>query len=97
MAASVSVEVSSFPRSNPSSSSPSSIRNESVKGPNVIKERKRSNLSNPSLDTRDQALLELLRKEDKENLEIPDADVSFAVSIMPILQSLPTKKMNLRN
>ena len=59
---------------------------------NVINESKRSKLSKPSLDTTDQALLELLRKEDKDNKEIPDADVSFANSIVPILQSLPPEK-----
>ena len=59
---------------------------------NLINESKRSKLSKPSLDTTDQALLELLRKEDKDNMEIPDADVSFANSIVPILQSLPAKK-----
>ena len=91
---SVSAEVSSLPQSNPSSSSPSSTRNESVKRgdtANVINESKRSKLSKPSLDTTDQALLELLRKEDKDNMEIPDADVGFANSIVPILQSLPAK------
>ena len=91
----VSIEVFSLTRSNPSSSSPSSTRNESVKRgdtANVINESKRSKLSKPSLDTTDQALLELLRKEDKDNMEIPDADVSFANSIVPILQSLPAKK-----
>ena len=62
---------------------------------NVINESKRSKLSKPSLDTTDQALLELLRKEDKDNMEIPDADVSFANSIVPILQSLPAKKTRL--
>ena len=62
---------------------------------NVINESKRSKLSKPSLDTTDQALLELLRKEDKDNMEIPDADVSFANSIVPILQSLPAKKNRL--
>ena len=95
---SVSVEVSSIPQSNPSSSPPSSTRNESVKRggtANVINESKRSKLSKPSLDTTDQALLELLRKEDKDNMEIPDADVSFANSIVPILQSLPAKKNRL--
>ena len=96
---SVSVEVSSIPQSNPSSSPPSSTRNESVKRggtANVINESKRSKLSKPSLDTTDQALLELLRKEDKDNMEIPDADVSFANSIVPILQSLPAKKTDLQ-
>ena len=95
---SVSVEVSSIPQSNPSSSSPSSTRNESVKRSdtaNVINESKRSKLSKPSLDTTDQALLALLRKEDKDNMEIIDADVSFANSIVPILQSLPAKKNRL--
>ena len=91
---SVSVEVSLLPWSSPSSSSPSSTRNESVKRvdtTDVINESKRSKLSKPSLDTTDQALLELLRKEDKDNMEIPDADVGFANSIVPILQSLPAK------
>ena len=63
---------------------------------NVINESKRSKLSKPSLDTTDQALLELIRKEDKDNMEIPDANVSFANSIVPILQSLPPKKTNLQ-
>ena len=81
---SVSVEVSSLPRSNPSSSSTSSTRNGSVK-------RKRSKLSKPSLDTADQALLKYYAKK-IEMMEIPDADVSFANSIVPILQSLPAKK-----
>ena len=92
---SVSFEVSLIPQSNPSSSPPSSTRNESVKRGgigNVINESKRSKLSKPSLDTTDQALLELLRKEDKDSMEVPDADVSFANSIVPILQSLPAKK-----
>ena len=95
---SVSVEVSAIPQSNPTSSPSSSTRNESVKRggtANVINESKRSKLSKPSLDTTDQALLELLRKEDKDNMEIPDADVSFANSIVPILQSLPAKKPRL--
>ena len=94
---SVSVEVSSIPQSNPSSSPPSLTRNQSVNRggtTNVINESKRSKLSKPSLDTTDQALLELLRKEDKGNMEIPDA-VSFANSIVPILQSLPAKKNQL--
>ena len=68
-----SMEVSSLPRSNPSSSSPSSTRNESVKRvddtTNVMIESKRSKLSKPSLHTTDQALLELLRKEDKDNMD----------------------------
>ena len=96
---SVSAEVSSLPQSNPSSSSPSSTRNESVKRGNttkVINENKRRKLSKPSLDTTDQALLELLRREDKDNMEIPDADVTFANSILPILQLLPAKKTDLR-
>ena len=63
---------------------------------NVINESKRSKLSKPSLDTTDQALLELIRKEDKDNMETPDANVSFANSIVPILQSLPPKKTNLQ-
>ena len=63
---------------------------------NVINESKRSKLSKPSLDTTDQALLELIRKEDKDNMEIPDANVSFANSIVPILQSLPPKKTDLQ-
>ena len=62
---------------------------------NVINESKRSKLSKPSLDTTDQPLLELLRKEDKDNMGIPDADVSFANSIVSILQSLPAKKNRL--
>ena len=95
----VSVEVSSIPQSHPSSSPPFSTRNESVKKggtANVINETKQSKLSKPSLDTTDQALLELLHKEDKGNMEIPDADVSFANSIVPILQSLPAKKIDLQ-
>ena len=67
-----SIEVSSLPRSNPSPSSPSSTRNESVKRgdtTNVINESKRIKLSKPSLHTTDQALLELLRKEDKDNMD----------------------------
>ena len=63
---------------------------------NVINECKRSKLSKPSLDSTDHALLELLRKEDKDNMEIPDADVSFANSIVPIFESLPGKKTNLQ-
>ena len=47
------------------------------------------------MDTTDQALFELLRKEDKGNMEIPDADVSLANSIVPILQSFPAKKKRL--
>ena len=92
---SVSVEVSSLPRSNPSLSPPSSKRSESVKRghtTNVINESRGSKLSKPSLDTTNQVLLELLRKEDKDNMEIPDADVSFANSLVRILQSLPAKK-----
>ena len=41
-------------------------------------------------------ILELLRKEDMDNMEIQDADVSFVNSIVPILQSLPAKKNRLR-
>ena len=41
-------------------------------------------------------VLELLRKEDMDNMEIQDADVSFVNSIVPILQSLPAKKNRLR-
>ena len=92
---SASVEVPSIPRSNPSSSSPSSTRNESVKRgdtTNVINGNKRSKLSKSSLDTTDQALLELLRKEDNDNMDKPDADLSFANNIVPILRSLPAKK-----
>ena len=93
---SVSVEeIFLIPRSNSSSSSPSSTRNKSVNRgdtTSVINESKRSKLSKPSLDTTDQALLELLRKEDKGNMEVPDADVSFVSSILPILQSLLAKK-----
>ena len=37
-------------------------------------------------------VLELLRKEDMDNMEIQDGDVSFVNSIVPILQSLPAKK-----
>ena len=59
---------------------------------NIINESKRSKLSESSLDSTDQALLELLRKEDMDNMEIPDADVSFANSIVPILQLLLEKK-----
>ena len=59
---------------------------------NVINESKQSKLSKPLLDTTDQTLLELLCKEDNYNMEKPDADVSFANSIVPILQSLPPKK-----
>ena len=95
---SASVEVSSIPQSNPSSSPPSPTRNESVKRggtANVINESKRSKLSKPSLDTTDQALSELLRKEDKDNMEIPDADVSFANSIVPILHHFQQKKNRL--
>ena len=62
---------------------------------NIINESKRSKLSESSLDSTDQALLELLRKEDMDNMEIPDADVSFANSIVPILQLLPAKKNRL--
>ena len=51
----------------------------------------KTKLSKVSLDTTDQALLELLRKEDKNNMEIPDTDFSFTNSIVPILQSFPTK------
>ena len=58
----------------------------------IINESKRSKLSESSLDSTDQALLELLRKEDMDNMEIPDADVSFANSIVPILQLLLAKK-----
>ena len=78
---SVSVEVSSIPQSNPSSSPPSSTRYEPVKRggtANVINESKRSKLSKPSLDTTD-TLLELLLKEDKDNMEIPDADLLTAL------------------
>ena len=85
----VNIEVSSLPLSNPSSSSPSSTRNESVKRgvtTNVIDESKRSKLSKPLLNTTDEALLELLSKEDKDNIEIPDADFSFTNSIVLILQ-----------
>ena len=95
---SVSVEVSSLPRSNPSLSPPSSKRSESVKRghtTNVINESRGSKLSKPSLDTTNQVLLELLRKEDKDNMEIPDSDVSFANSLVRILQSLPAKKTQL--
>ena len=59
---------------------------------NIFNESKRSKLSESSLDSTDQALLELLRKEDMDNMEIPDADVSFANSIVPILQLLLAKK-----
>ena len=45
-----------------------------------------------SSSSTDQALLELLRTEDVDNMEIPHADVSFANSIVPILQLLPAKK-----
>ena len=80
---------------NSSSSSPSLTSNESLERDetrNVINESKRSKLSKRSLDTTHQALLEFLRKEDKHNMEIPDADVSFANSIVPILQSPAAKK-----
>ena len=53
---------------------------------------KANELSKPSLDTTDQALLELLCKEDKDNMEVPDADVSFVNSIVSIFQSLLAKK-----
>ena len=95
---SISVEVPSIQRSNRSSSSLSSTRNESVKRgdtTNVINESKWSKLSKSSLDTTDQALLELLRKEDKDHMEIPDVDFSFTHSIMSILQLLLAKKNQL--
>ena len=95
---SVSGEVSSLPRSNPSLSPPASKRSESIKRghtTNAINESRRSKLSKPSLDTTNQVLLELLRKEDKDNMEIPDADVSFANSIVRILQLLPAKENQL--
>ena len=59
---------------------------------NIINESRQSKSSKPSLDTADQALLELLYKEDNYNMEKADADVSFANSIVPILQSLPPEK-----
>ena len=93
----VSIEVFSLTWSNPSSSSPSSTRNESVKRgdtTNAINESKQSKLLKPSLDTADQALLELLRKEDKDNMETPYADTS-SNSIVPVLQSLPGEKNDL--
>ena len=61
----------------------------------TFNESKRRKLSKPSLDTTDQALFELIRKEDKDNMEIPVADVNFANSIVPISQSLPSKKNRL--
>ena len=39
-----------------------------------------------------QALLEFLRKEDKHKMEILDAGVSFANSIVPMLHSPAAKK-----
>ena len=93
---SVSVEeIFLIPPNNTSSSSPSSTSNKSVNTSDttsVINESKRSKLSKPSLDTTDQALLELLCKEDKDNMEVPDADVSFVNSIVSIFQSLLAKK-----
>ena len=59
---------------------------------NAINESKQSKLLKPSLDTADQALLELLRKEDKDNMETPDADTSSANSIVPVLESFPGEK-----
>ena len=93
---SVSVEeIFLIPPNNTSSSSPSSTSNKSVNTSDttsVINESKRSKLSKQSLDTTDQALLELLCKEDKDNMEVPDADVSFVNSIVSIFQSLLAKK-----
>ena len=63
---------------------------------NVINESKRSKLSKPSLDTTDQALLELLRKEDKDNMETPDADVSFANNIVPNCSHFQQRKTDLQ-
>ena len=83
---SVNVDVSSLSRRNLGARSPSLARNESVKRrdtKNVVNESKRNTLPKPlyNQDTEDQASLELLHKEDEDNMEIPDADVSFAISI----------------
>ena len=80
---------------NSSSSSPSLTSNESLERDetrNAINESKRRKLSKRSLDTKHQALLEFLRKEDKHKMEILDADVSFANSIVPMLHSPAAKK-----
>ena len=60
---SVSVEVPSIPRSNPSSSSPSSTRNDSVKwgdNTNIINRRKQSKLSKSSLDTKSSSIIKII-------------------------------------
>ena len=69
------------------------IRNESVKRltPQILlKKANDVKLSKQPLDTIDQALLESIRKEAKNNMEIPDADVT-------ILQSLPAKNPTSKN
>ena len=59
---------------------------------NVVNESQRNKIPKRLLGTEDQASLELLRKEDKDNMAISDADVSSAISIVLVLQLLPALK-----
>ena len=59
---------------------------------NVVNESQRNKIPKPLLGTEDQASLELLSKEDKDNMAISDADVSSAISIVLVLQLLPALK-----